>query len=65
MEETAQAVVDEYVEGVFEKETRGAIICRLTPKIKTPALVRKSDGTSLYMTWDLALAGAGVRSIQH
>ena len=58
MEEPAQAVVDEYVEtGVFEKN-EGAIICRLTPKIKTPALVRKSDGTSLYMTWDLALASA-------
>ena len=58
MEEPAQAVVDEYVKkGVFEKN-EGAIICRLTPKIKTPALVRKSDSTSLYMTWDLALASA-------
>ncbi|MEZ4236982.1 MAG: arginine--tRNA ligase, partial [Myxococcota bacterium] len=28
----------------------------LQPDLDVPALVRKSDGTSLYLTWDLALA---------
>lgn len=58
MESPAQAVVDEYLSKEVFEQNDGAIICRLTPKIKTPALVRKSDGTSLYMTWDLALASA-------
>lgn len=49
-------LVNDYLKsGVFE-ESDGAIICQLEPKINTPALVRKSDGTNLYLTWDLALA---------
>ena len=56
LEEPAQKVVDEYLEkGVFE-ESQGAIICDLEEQKLIPALVRKSDGASLYMTWDLALA---------
>lgn len=56
LEEPAQAVVSEYLEkGIFE-ESQGAIICDLTEEKLVPALVRKSDGASLYMTWDLALA---------
>ncbi|MBX2803344.1 MAG: arginine--tRNA ligase [Myxococcales bacterium] len=56
VEEPASALVDEYMShGVFEK-SEGAVICRLEPDSDTPALVRKSDGTSLYLTWDLALA---------
>lgn len=58
LEEAGQAVVDEYLKkGVFE-ESRGAIICDLEDVKLVPALVRKSDGASLYMTWDLALAKA-------
>ncbi len=56
LEEPAQALVDRYLEkGVFTR-SEGAVICDLRPDLDTPALVRKSDGTSLYMTWDLALA---------
>ncbi|HKX45981.1 MAG TPA: arginine--tRNA ligase, partial [Planctomycetota bacterium] len=56
LEEAAQALVDEYVErGVFEP-SEGAIVCRLDAYDLGPALVRKSDGTSLYLTWDLVLA---------
>ncbi len=56
LEEAGNAVVDEYLEkGVFV-ESQGAIICDLEDKKMPPALVRKSDGSSLYMTWDLALA---------
>jgi arginyl-tRNA synthetase len=58
MEEPANQLVDQYLEkGVFEMSD-GAIVCHLAPEIKTPAMVRKSDGTSLYMTWDLSLASA-------
>ena len=57
VEEAGQAIVDDYLErGVFEVGERGAIICRLDEEKLVPALVRKSDGASLYMTWDLALA---------
>ncbi|MCA9571836.1 MAG: arginine--tRNA ligase, partial [Myxococcales bacterium] len=56
MEGPANAIVDHYIaEGVFTVSD-GAIVCDLTPDLDVPALVRKSDGTSLYMTWDLALA---------
>jgi arginyl-tRNA synthetase len=58
MEQPANILVDQYLEqGVFKVDD-GAVICPLQPKIKTPAMVRKSDGSSLYMTWDLALASA-------
>lgn len=56
MEAPANVIVDDLIEeGVFTKSD-GAIVCDLTPDLDVPALVRKSDGTSLYMTWDLALA---------
>ncbi len=56
LEEAGNKVVDDYLaKGVFE-ESQGAIICDLSDDKLVPALVRKSDGTSLYMTWDLALA---------
>jgi arginyl-tRNA synthetase len=56
LEEPGQRIVDEYLaRGVFEK-SQGAIICDLTEAKLGPALVRKSDGTSLYLTWDLVLA---------
>ncbi len=56
LEEPGNKVVDDYMaKGVFE-ESQGAIICDLSEDKLVPALVRKSDGTSLYMTWDLALA---------
>ncbi len=58
VEEPANAIVDHYLEeGVFTVSD-GAIVCDLTPDMDVPALVRKRDGTSLYMTWDLALAKA-------
>jgi arginyl-tRNA synthetase len=56
MEGPAGEIVDRYLaQGVFT-ESNGAIICDLQPDLEVPALLRKSDGTSLYMTWDLALA---------
>ncbi|MHC4261122.1 MAG: arginine--tRNA ligase [Planctomycetota bacterium] len=56
LEEAGLAIVDEYLEqGTFE-ESQGAIVCMLEDYKLGPALVRKSDGTSLYLTWDLVLA---------
>jgi len=56
LEEPARQVVDANIEkGVFV-ESQGAIICDLEEEKLGAALVRKSDGASLYMTWDLALA---------
>jgi arginyl-tRNA synthetase len=56
MEGPASEIVDRYLaQGVFV-ESDGAIICDLCPDLQVPALLRKRDGTSLYMTWDLALA---------
>ena len=56
MEAPANAIVDHFLaQGVLEVSD-GAIVCDLQPDLDVPAMVRKSDGTSLYMTWDLALA---------
>ncbi len=56
LEEAGKQVVDDALaKGVFV-ESRGAIICDLEAEGLGAALVRKSDGSSLYMTWDLALA---------
>jgi arginyl-tRNA synthetase len=58
VEGPANAIVDHFLEeGVFTLSD-GAVVCDLTPDMDVPALVRKRDGTSLYMTWDLALAKA-------
>ncbi len=56
LEEAGQKIVDEYLEkGVFVP-SQGAIICDLEEEGLGAALVRKTDGTSLYLTWDLHLA---------
>ena len=56
LDEEARAIVDHYLEkGVFV-ESRGAIICDLEEEKLGAAIVRKSDGASIYLTWDLALA---------
>ena len=56
LEEAGNKVVDDYLaKGVFV-ESQGAIISDLEAEGLPVALVRKSDGASLYMTWDLALA---------
>jgi len=56
LEEAGNKVVDDYLaEGVFVR-SQGAVISDLEPEGLPVALVRKSDGASLYMTWDLALA---------
>jgi len=56
LEQAGQRIVDEYLEqGVFVP-SQGAIICDLEQEKLGAALVRKSDGTSLYLTWDLVLA---------
>ncbi len=56
MEAAGQRVVDEFLaRGVFER-SQGAVICDLSDRGLGAALVRKSDGASLYLTWDLALA---------
>ena len=52
-----QPVIDEAVAKGVATESEGALIIDLTTKgIKTPALLRKSDGATLYMTRDLAAA---------
>ncbi len=64
VEEEGQAIVDEYLEkGIFEP-SQGATICNLDEFKLGPALVRKSDGTSLYLTWDLALARTKFRDFE-
>ncbi len=56
LEEAGNKVVDDYLaKGVFV-ESQGAIISDLSEQKLPVCLVRKSDGSSLYMTWDLALA---------
>jgi arginyl-tRNA synthetase len=56
LEAAGNAVVDEFLaKGVFV-ESQGAIISDLEDAGLPVALVRKSDGASLYLTWDLALA---------
>ena len=58
LEEPGQKIVADYLEkGVFE-HSQGAVICDLTNEKLGACLVQKSDGSSLYMTWDLALARA-------
>ncbi len=56
VEDASRALVDAFLErGVFELSD-GAVVCDLRPELDVPALLRKSDGTSLYLTWDLGLA---------
>lgn len=56
VEDASRALVDTFLErGVFEVSD-GAVVCSLEPELDVPALLRKSDGTSLYLTWDLGLA---------
>ena len=56
LEGPGNQVVDDYLaKGVFV-QSQGAIISDLAAEKLPVALVRKSDGSSLYMTWDLALA---------
>ena len=54
--ERGQQMVDELIEKGIAKESQGAIIIDLEEKKLGVFLVRKSDGTSLYATKDLALA---------
>ncbi len=62
LEGPGQKIVADYLEkGVFE-HSRGAVICDLTEEKLGACLVQKSDGSSLYMTWDLALARAKFES---
>ena len=56
MEGPANLIVDHFLERGVLEFSDGAIVCKLEPDLDVPAMVRKSDGTSLYMTWDLALA---------
>ena len=56
LEEAGQRIVDEYLEKGTFVPSQGAIICDLEQEKLGAALVRKSDGTSLYLTWDLVLA---------
>ncbi len=52
-----QRIVDELIAKGIAKENQGAIIVDLEEKKMGVFLIRKSDGTSLYATKDLALAG--------
>lgn len=56
LEAAGQRVVDEYLAKGVLVESQGAIICDLESEGLGAALVRKTDGASLYLTWDLALA---------
>ena len=51
-----QRIVDELITKKIAKESQGAIIVDLEDKKLGVFLIRKSDGTSLYATKDLALA---------
>lgn len=52
-----QPVIEEAIAKGVATESDGALIIDLTAqRIKTPALLRKSDGATLYMTRDLAAA---------
>jgi len=51
-----QEIVDELLKKKIAKESEGAIIVDLEDKKLGVFLIRKSDGTSLYATKDLALA---------
>lgn len=51
-----QAVIDELKEKGLLKESRGAEIVDLSKYNLNPALIQKSDGSSLYITRDLAAA---------
>ena len=56
LDEAAQALVDRFLEAGTFVPSQGAVICDLEQEGLGAALVRKSDGTSLYLTWDLYLA---------
>ncbi len=56
VEKSASKIVDYYLSNGIFTTSNNAIVCDLNPELDTPALVRKSDGSSLYLTWDLALA---------
>ncbi len=51
-----QSIVDELLEKNVAKESEGAVIVDLEEKELGVLVIRKSDGTSLYATKDLALA---------
>jgi len=56
VEKTGQGIVDELLEKDIAQESEGAVIVDLETKKLGILVIRKSDGTSLYATKDLALA---------
>lgn len=54
-EDKMQSVVQKGIDlGVFEEGKEGSLIMRTDNKNEPPAVVKKSDGTTLYLTRDLA-----------
>ncbi len=53
-EDKMQAIIDlGKSKGIFV-ESQGALVCKLSNPDEPPAIIQKSDGTSLYLTRDLA-----------
>jgi len=60
-----QKIVDELMKNGIARESQGAIIVDLEDQKLGVFLIRKSDGTSLYATKDLALAKLKVKEYPH
>lgn len=60
-----QKIVDELLAKGVARESQGAIIVDLEEQKLGVFLIRKSDGTSLYATKDLALAGLKFKEFPH
>ena len=56
LEAAGQQIVDDGLAAGTFRVSEGAVVADLGEGFDKPALVRKRDGSSLYMTWDLALA---------
>ncbi|MEO5927837.1 MAG: arginine--tRNA ligase [Patescibacteria group bacterium] len=63
--EAGQKIVDELLAAGVARESQGAIIVDLEEQKLGVFLVRKSDGTSLYATKDLALAKLKIKEFSH
>jgi arginyl-tRNA synthetase len=63
--DAGQKIVDELLAKGVARESQGAIIVDLEEQKLGVFLIRKSDGTSLYATKDLALAGLKFKEFPH
>lgn len=63
--DAGQKIVDELLAAGVARESQGAIIVDLEDQKLGAFLIRKSDGTSLYATKDLALAKLKIKEYPH